>query len=161
MQLPEPTAEHAWLMQLIGDWEFEHECTMGPDQPPQKSSGKQSTRALGAFWTLGEMEHPGPDGQSARSLITLGFDPIRGKFVGSFVSSCMTHLWPYEGTLDAERRVLTLDSEGPSFAGDGTTAKFQDIIEFVSQDLYLFSSRYQTPEGTWVPFMHGRNVRSK
>ena len=41
----------------------------------------------------------------------------------------MTHLWVYDGALDAAGKVLTLDAEGPSFTGDGTTAKYQDVIE--------------------------------
>jgi hypothetical protein len=64
--------------------------------------------------------------------MTLGYDPQTQRFVGSFVASMMTHLWPYNGTLNAEGTVLTLDAEGPSFAGDGATAKYQDIIEFRS-----------------------------
>ncbi len=51
MQMPEPSVEHQFLMQLVGEWEFERECVMGPDQPPQKSIGKQSIRALGSLWT--------------------------------------------------------------------------------------------------------------
>ena len=47
MQNPEPTPEHLYLLQLVGDWDFDTECVMGPDQPPMKSVGKQSTRSLG------------------------------------------------------------------------------------------------------------------
>jgi hypothetical protein len=68
---------------------------MGQDQPPMKSTGKQSTRSLGSLWTLAEMESNGPDGQPMRSVITLGFDPVKQRFVGTFVASCMTYLWPY------------------------------------------------------------------
>lgn len=64
MEMPQPTAEHEWLLQLVGDWTFETECVMGPDQPPMKSTGKQTTRPLGSLWTLGEMENDGPDGTS-------------------------------------------------------------------------------------------------
>ena len=153
METPKPTMEHNWLLQLVGDWVFESVCNMGPDQPPMKSTGKQSTRSLGALWTLGEMEHAGPDGQSHRSIFTLGFDESKQRFVGTFVSSCMTHLWPYDGQLDSARNVLTLDSEGPSFAGDGTMAQYQDIVEIVDNDKYLLKSQFQNPDGSWVPFM--------
>ena len=159
MQIPEPTPEHQFLLQLVGEWDLESECVMGPDQPPIKSVGKQSTRALGSFWTLGEMETSMPEGGAMQSLISLGFDPVRGKFVGSFIASCMTHHWLYEGTLDADRRVLTLDAEGPSFTGDGSTAKYQDIVEVVDQDTYLFSSQYQHSDGHWVKFMSGKHTR--
>ena len=153
MQTPGPNFEHNWLLQLLGDWSFESECNMGPDQPPMKSTGRQTTRALGSLWTLGELEHAGPDGQSYRSVFTLGFDPAKQRFIGTFVSSCMTHLWPYNGQLDAARNALTLDSEGPSFAGDGTFAKYQDIVEVVNQDRYLLKSQYQNSDGSWTQFM--------
>ncbi len=159
MQIPEPTLEHKWLLRLLGDWNLESECMMGPDQPPSKSMGKQSTRSLGSFWTLGEMENDGPDGQPFRSLMTLGFDPVKQRFVGTFVSACMTHMWPYDGQLDAARNVLTLDSEGPSFADDGTMAKYHDIIEIIDQDHYLLTSKFQSPDGTWTQFMSARYTR--
>ena len=73
----------------------------------------------------------------------------------------MTHLWPYKGTLDADENVLTLDSEGPSFAGDGTMAKYQDIIEFLNDDLRTLSSQYLGPDGKWVPFMKAHYHRVK
>lgn len=161
MQLPEPTPEHQWLLQLVGDWDFVSECVMGPDQPPSQFNGTQATRALGSLWTLGEMESPGANDEPMRSIITLGFEPTRGKFVGSFVSSCMTYHWLYEGSLDADRRVLTLDAEGPSFAAEGQMAKYQDIVELIDQDTYLFSSQYQDSQGAWVKFMKGTYRRRK
>jgi hypothetical protein len=159
MEVPQPTPEHQWLLQLVGDWTFESECIMGPDQPPMKSTGKQSTRSLGLLWTLAEMESVGPDGQPMRSVITLGFDPAKQRFVGTFVASCMTHLWPYEGLLDAARKVLTLDSEGPSFAGDGTMANYQDIVEIVDENRHVLYSRFQNQDGTWTEFMKANYTR--
>lgn len=160
MQLPKPTLEHEWLLQLIGDWKFDGECMMGPDQPPSKSSGTQTTRPLGSLWTLGEMQSVGPDGEPMHSLITLGYDPARERFVGTFVASCMTHMWPYVGQLDAARKVLTLDSEGPSFADDGSMAKYQDIIEIIDKDHYLLSSQFQNPDGSWTQFMSAKYSRT-
>ncbi len=133
---------------------------MGPDQPPMKSSGKQTTRALGKLWILGEITGTFPDGTDALSVITLGFDPVRNRFLGSFVSSCTTHLWPYDGSLDDARRVLTLDSEGPSFSGDGTMAKYQDIIEIIGPDHHTMSSQILNSDGQWIRFMHGAYHRS-
>ena len=159
MQIPESKIEHKWLLQLVGDWKIESECNMGPDQPAMKSTGKQSTRALGLLWTIGEMEHAGPDGQAHQSIFTLGFDDSKQRFVGTFVSSCMTHLWPYDGQLDAAHKVLTLDSEGPSFSGDGTMAKYQDIIEVITEDQYFLKSQLQDSDGSWVQFMIARYDR--
>ena len=159
MEMPQPTPEHEWLLQFLGDCTFESECMMGPDQPPMKSTGKLTTRSLGSLWTLGEMESDGPDGQPMQSVITLGFDPAKQRFVGTFVASCMTHLWPYDGQLDAGRKVLTLDSEGPSFVDDGAMAKYQDIIEVIDKDHYLLSSKFQNADGSWTQFMSAKYVR--
>lgn len=153
METPSPTVEHEWLHQLLGNWKFEAECIMGPDQPPSKSGGTQATRLLGSLWTLGEMESYGPDGLPMQSIITLGFDPAKHCFAGTFVASCMTHLWLYNGQLDASRKVLTLDTEGPSFTDDGTITKYQDIIKIIDQDHYLMTSQFVSPEGSWVKFM--------
>lgn len=159
MLIPKPSDEHRWLLQLLGNWEFEHECSMGPDKPPMKTRGKQATRALGELWILSEIVGPLPDGGEAHSLITLGFDPIQGRFVGSFVSSCMTNLWPYIGSLDAAKRILTLDSQGPSFANDGNILKYQDIIEIIDCDHHTMTSRCQGQDGVWTQFMYGQYVR--
>jgi Protein of unknown function (DUF1579) len=159
MQIPQPTPEHQFLLQLVGDWTLETTCNMGPDQPATVMHGKQSTRALGSLWTLGEMESLGSEGEPMRSLITLGFDPARGKFVGSFIASCMTYHWLYEGSLDQAHRVLTLDAEGPSVAEEGSLAKYQDIIEVLDHDTCLFSSQYLDGEGKWVKFMQGTHRR--
>jgi hypothetical protein len=160
MQTPEPQEQHRWLHQLVGEWTFEHECNMGPDQPPMKCAGKQSTRALGELWIIGDITSSLPDGSPGQSVITLGFDIARLKFVGTFIASCMTHLWPYEGSLDASGKVLTLDSEGPSFSGDGTMARYQDIIEILDRDHHTMTSRVQSADGTWTQFMHGTYCRS-
>ena len=47
------------------------------------------------------------------TIMTLGYDPQKERFVGTFVASMMTHMWHYNGSLDAAEKVLTLDTEGP------------------------------------------------
>lgn len=145
----EPTKEHAWLHQLIGDWDAEMECMMGPDQPPMQTTGSESVRSLGGLWTLGEGKSDTPDGGTATMLMTLGYDPERKRFLGTFVASMMTHMWVYSGSLDASGKILTLDTEGPAFTGDGKMAKYQDIIEFKSPDHRTLTSRMLGGSGEW------------
>ena len=45
-------------------------------------------------------------------MMSLGFDPQKGRFVGTFIGSMMTHLWIYDGALDASGQALILDAEG-------------------------------------------------
>jgi len=153
MEQPNPQAEHQWRQRLIGNWTFESECQLGPDQAPLQTRGRESVRSLGGLWTIGEGAMETPGGESCQTIMTLGFDPQKQKFVGTFIVAVMTHLWPYIGSLDADSRILTLDSEGPSMNGDGTTALYQDLIEFISHDHRTLTSRQRTPDGQWQTFM--------
>jgi hypothetical protein len=109
--MAEPQAEHRWLRQLVGAWRYEVECTMGPGQPMSKSSGTEAVRTLGGLWVVAESRGEMPSGGPATMLLTLGFDPRRGRFVGTWAGSMMTHLWMYDGALDAAGKVLTLDTD--------------------------------------------------
>lgn len=149
----EPQKEHAWLQKLVGEWSFEGECSMGPDQPSMKNTGSESVRSLGGLWTVGEGRGEMPDGTPMTSMMTLGYDPQKQRFTGSFIASMMTYLWLYDGELDASGRVLTLNAEGPGMSGDGKMAKYQDIITMQSDDHRVLTARVQGDDGQWVEFM--------
>jgi hypothetical protein len=157
----EPQKEHQWLQRLVGDWSFEGECVMGPDQPPSTHLGSESVRSIGGLWTLGEGRGEGPDGTQMTSFMTLGYDPQTQRFVGTFIASMMTHLWIYNGTLDSSGKVLTLDTEGPDFSGGPSLVKYQDIIEFVSDDHRVLRSQLVGPDGKWNQFMTAHYRRKK
>jgi hypothetical protein len=157
----EPQQEHAWLQKLVGEWSFKGDCTMGPDQPAMTSIGLCSVRSLGGFWILAEGQGDMPGGGPMASIITLGYDPARQRFIGTFVASMMTHLWFYDVTLDGGRRVLTLDTEGPSFKGDGGLVKYQDIIEVKGDDHWVLRSRALGDDGAWGPFFMNADYRRK
>jgi hypothetical protein len=65
----------------------------------------------------------------------------------------MTHLWVYRGELDAAGKVLTLESEGPSFTGDGGTAMYRDVIEIKDQNHRMLTSHVLGEDGAWRCFM--------
>jgi Protein of unknown function (DUF1579) len=156
----EPQKEHQWLDQLIGEWVMESECSAGSDQPSSKNTGTERVRSLGGLWTVGEGEGELPDGGIGKTIITLGYDPQQNRYVGTFVGSMMTHLWLYNGTLDATGKVLTLDTEGPNFEQSGMT-KYKDIIEVVSADHRMLTSQILTADGQWVQFMTAHYHRKK
>lgn len=158
---PEPQKEHNWLQRLIGDWKFEGECIMGPGEPTMKSVGESAVRSLGGLWILCDGTGDAPDGTPVNSVITLGYDPQKQRFVGTFVASCMTHMWIYDGKLDEAGKVLTLDTEGPSFSGDGSLVPYQDIIGIESDDHWTLKSRVPGKDGAWFEFMTAHYRRKK
>lgn len=160
-----PQKEHEWLQKLVGDWTWEGECDMGPDQPPWKSTGTERVRSLGGLWTVGESTNRMPDkAESSTTLMTLGYDPQKNTFVGTFVASIMTHLWVYEhGELDASGRALHLYAQGPSMApgSEGKMAQYRDSIEFKSDDHRVLTSHVQGEDGQWTHFMTAHYRRAK
>ena len=156
----EPQKEHAWLQQLVGEWSAVAECRM-PGEAAQTSNMTERVRSIGGVWTVGEGEGEMPGGGAATTVMTLGYDPHKGRFVGTFIGSMMTHLWRYEGSLDAAGQVLTLDTEGPSMSGDGNMTSYQDIIRFESPDHRVLTSRVLLSDGTWNEFMTAHYRRQK
>jgi hypothetical protein len=149
----EPQKEHEWLKQLVGEWTYDSECAMGPDQPREKFSGTQSARMLGGLWLVGEGKGEMPGGGTATTLLTIGFDPQKGRYVGTWIGSMMHILWIYDGLMDETGKALTLESEGPSFCGDGSMAKYRDIVSLQSEGAYRFSSEMLGADGGWTEFM--------
>ena len=158
MQSPPPLDEHRWLDQFVGEWTFTTECSMGPGHPPMTGTGTDTTVSLGGLWVVSEWKTANPDGTMMTSRMTLGYDPARSKYVGSFVASCMTHQWVYEGAREGD--VLTLDTEGPSFTDPHAAAKYQDIWELPANGPRVVRSRYRDAEGNWHEFMKAEYRRA-
>ncbi|WP_420126883.1 DUF1579 domain-containing protein [Longimicrobium sp.] len=156
----EPRAEQQWLARMVGEWTYEMEAEGEPGDPPIKDAGSESVRALGNAWVICEASGTTPDGATATSIMSLGYDPERRRIQGTFISSMMTYLWIYDGQLDAAGNVLTVDAEGPSYTGEGMM-KYRDTIEMVSDDHRVQTSGYLEADGTWHQFMttHYRRVR--
>ncbi|WP_406699937.1 DUF1579 domain-containing protein [Singulisphaera sp. Ch08] len=149
---PGPQKEHNWLDKFVGEWTSESECSMGPDQPLMKTKGVDFVRSIGGLWIVAEGEGQMPGGESAKSIMTIGYDPQQQRYVGTFIASMMSYLWIYNGSLDAAEKVLTLDADGPDFTGK-KTAKYKDRIEFVDDNHRILTSQVLGEDGTWTQFM--------
>ena len=155
----EATKEHAWLKKLAGEWAFVSECPAGPDGAPMRSEGRESVRMVGELWAVGEMTGEMPDGKPMTAILTLGFDPAKGTFVGTWIGSPMTHMFVYEGELDASGTRLTLGTRGPSCMGEGE-CDYQDIVELTPEGNRVLRSRVQGENGEWTEFMRAEFTRA-
>jgi hypothetical protein len=146
----EPQEEHRWLERLVGEWTV--------------SSGEggewvERVRSLDGLWVVAEGHGRMPDGSPAVTMMTLGYDPRRQRYVGTWVGSMMSHLWVYEGTLEEGGKVLPLDCEGPDFETEGRLARYQDIITIEDDDHRTLTARMQSADGTWKQLMSMRYRR--
>lgn len=148
-----PQAEHAWLEKLVGEWAYELECSMEPGGAPTTFRGVERVRSIGGLWVVAEGEGEVPGKGTARTLLTLGFDPAKKRYVGTWVGSMMAHLWVYEGVLDPGGTILPLETAGPNMGAPDKTAKYKDVIEFLSDDHRTLTSHMQGEDGKWERIM--------
>ena len=159
-EFPKPGPEHAWLQQLVGEWEAETEAYMEPGKPPMRMKGTESVRPLGAFWTITEVKSTMMDMPFTGNM-TLGYDADKKKYVGTWVDSMTGHLWQYEGTMDAAGKTLTLESEGTCPMRPGKLTKFREVMELKDKDHKTFTSSMQGDDGQWVTMMTSHAQRKK
>lgn len=158
----DPHPQHQWLQRLLGDWTSESDAPAEPGKPPAKLRGTETGRRLGDLWVVLDGRGDMPGGGTAQMMMTLGFDPSRNRFVGTWVGSMMTHLWVYEGSLDAGGNVLTLNTEGPDFATGGSAmAKYKDVIEFRGDDHRILTGNVMGADGKWTVMMTAHYHRKK
>ncbi len=149
----EPRKEHQWLQTLVGEWGYEAEMTMKPGGAPQRCQGTESVRSLGGLWIVGEARGEMPGGGFATSIVTIGFDPAKKRYVGTWVGSMMEYMFVYDGSLDDSGKVLTLATEGPSMSGGGKTAQYKDVMEIQGDDRRQLTSYVQSDDGNWQILM--------
>jgi hypothetical protein len=150
----ETQKQDPWLQKLVGEWNYEAQDLSASDKPAEPVRGIEVVRPLGGSWMLFEGRGDIPGAGTGISLMTLGFDPEKRCFVGTWVGSMMSHLWIYDrGTLDAAKKVLTLESEGPSFTGETKTSKYRDRIEVLDDDRRVVTSEVLGADDKWKPFM--------
>jgi hypothetical protein len=157
----EPQKEHQWLQKLVGDWQFEGEAPSEPGKAPEKFTGTESVRTLGGLWFVGEGHGDMPGSGEATTVLTLGYDPNRKRYVGTWIGSMMTHMWVYEGQVDAAGKVLTLNTEGPSMTEEGKMAKYRETIVFKNDNHRIFKSQARAEDGTWKEIMTANYKRKK
>jgi hypothetical protein len=149
MQPAQPTEQHKWLQQLVGDWTGVAECTMGPGAEPVKMECTEHVRSLGGLWVLADGSMT-MQGTPMSSVMTLGYDPRQQKFVGSWVDTMMPHMWSYKGTLDDAKKSLTLEAEGPDMADPTKSARYRDVIELKGKDKKSMTSSMLGADGKWT-----------
>lgn len=160
----ETTNEHRWLHRLVGNWMAEGEAQMGPDGPTEKWKIPERVDKVGDVWVQTRSEGDFPGCGPAATVMTLGYDPARKHFVGTFIGSMMTHMWVYEGDLEADGKTLTLRADGPAFGPDGTVvpgkmAKYRDVIAFQDDNNRTLTSFMQADDGSWNQIMQARYRR--
>lgn len=145
----QPTKEHEWLHQLAGQWDADIEIFAEPGKPPMKLKSTEDTRRIGGYWILSEGEVTGSPMPFKRAL-TLGYDPQKKKYVGTWVDSNSPNIGSYEGSLDEAGKTLTLEGDMPSPFVPGAIVRMRQVIEVKSPDQKVLTTSVKGEDGNWL-----------
>lgn len=154
METSKPREEHRFLEKLIGDWIVTSTSGDGNYDPSDPDKAwTEKVHAVGGLWFVCEGGGVMPDGQRGSVVMTLGYDPRAGHYVGTWIGSMMDTFWVYKGWLEPDGMTLMLEAEGPDFDDPSKTAIYHDVIKFLDDDHRQFSGSVRQPDGTFRTFM--------
>lgn len=141
----------AFLQRLSGEWSAVAEATLGPGQEPVRTESREVARMLGGRWLVAESTRSA-GGRQLTSILTLGYDRVTERFVGTWIDALQAHMWHYSGTLNESGTALTLETEGPILGDPTRRAKYREVIEIHTPDHKTVRSMILGPDGEWFEF---------
>jgi hypothetical protein len=137
-----PTKEHLGLKEMEGTWE----CVMKSDMMPEDAKGTETITMVGGFWAVFDVKFPEMMmGFPWHGHGTIGYDPEKKKYVGTFVHSAAPHMSIGEGTMDAAGKVLTMNWEG--MGPSGKMEKMREVYEKKDKDNATMTMYGTGPDG--------------
>lgn len=159
MEFPKPSEHHKVLDRLVGDWLYVTSSAVegyDPEDPLKRWTEK--VRSIGGRWVVAEGQG-GMGDDTATMIMTLGYDPRSGHYVGSWIGSMMDTFWVYKGWLEHEGQTLVLEAEGPSMQDPGRNELYRDVIHFIDDNTRSFSGSVRQPDGSFKTFMTSQAKR--
>jgi hypothetical protein len=130
--IPKPAAEHQILAADEGTWDATIKSFMAePDAQPTVSKGVEVNTVMpGGLWVLSKFQGDF-GGMTFEGRGQFGYDPLKKKYVGTWIDSMSPTLAVLEGTYDARTKTMT-------YVGDGvdphTKAKYTQKMVTTSKD---------------------------
>lgn len=143
-KLATPGAPHRMFARLVGSWTTKTKAWMEPDKPPVESSGTCEQKIILDGHYL-QQEYTGDMmGNTFTGINLLAYDNHTKKYVSAWMDSMSTGIYFFEGTADADGKVITQEcsyddpTKGPSRWRSVTTIVNENTLEY---------EMYVTPEG--------------
>lgn len=146
---PKPGAEHQRLMANVGTWDAVVEM-MDEQGKPQTEKGVSEITAIGGFWMVDDFKSS-MGGAPFHGHGTTGYDPAKGKYVGTWVDSWSTSIMTVEGTYDAAKKTLTMSGMGQGM--DGKPAMHRMVWTEKDANTRVFEMFLPGPDGKEMKVM--------
>jgi len=151
---PKPTPEHERLAQGVGTWDATIKSWMaGPASEPSVSKGVEIVKLMpGGLWVLSEFH--GKFGEAAfHGHGQSGYDPVKKKYVGTWVDSMETSIMMMEGDFDPQTHTLTMYSKGVDPAGKPYDAKMVEVEKDKENRVFTMSVKSDETRGEYIKVM--------
>jgi len=122
-QKPQPTEEHHAILRSVGTWEGSMKLWI-PGMPEQTTSCTEVNTAFGDFWMTTDFECQ-LMGDTYRGQGATGYDPMKGKYVGTW----MDNMSPFLAVMEGEERdgKLIMRWTGPTMDGSVQPHRFEMV----------------------------------
>ena len=149
---PKPGPEHQRLMNEVGTWDAVVEM-MSEDGKPTKDTAVSEITAIGGFWVVDDFKGSIAGGPF-HGHGTTGYDPAKGKYVGTWIDSMSPSVMAMEGTYDAAKKALTMTGMGPGPDGkallhrmvttekDANTRVFEMFVSGEGKEMKIMTITY-------------------
>lgn len=146
----QPGPEHKKLASSAGTWTAAIEM-MGDDGKPVVSTGKSVLKVgPGGLWVIDEFEATIMGGPFAGHGVT-GYDPAKGKYVGTWIDSWSTSVMALEGSYDKAGKVLTMTGTAPG--PDGAPVLHKMVTTDKDANTRVFEMFLPGPDGNEMKVM--------
>ena len=136
---------HAELQRKAGDWTVRCTYFMGGEADPIEVDGVEHGQMLGELWCNSRFEAD-MLGSPLRGNGSIGFDPVKEKYVGTWKDSATPFLYTFEGDFDADANVLEMS--GVNFDPvRRCPATYRSRLEFTSADQHVLELSIDVPDG--------------
>jgi len=156
-----PTPEHMEMAREVGVWEGEAKLWPAADAEPVISKGKETVKLLGQMWLVGQYEGD-MMGMPFHGQSQLTYDPMKKKYVGTWIDSLAPVMMTMTGDYDAQTNTLTMMMEGID-AMTGKPGKWKSVTRYESEDAKTFEMYMpvEGQDGKWWKMMEIKYQRQK
>jgi hypothetical protein len=156
--MPTPGPEHAVLKDSAGSWDATVESFAAPGQPPMLAKGIETGAMVGGFWLVSDFKSE-VMGQPFLGRSTLGFDPVKKKYVSTWIDSMTPSLSVGESDYDAATKTFTGWTDGIDHRGRPT--RFKTVTVFKDPATRISTMSMKGPDGKEMTVMRITYTREK
>ena len=133
-----PGAPHKALEPLIGEWNAEVKCWMGPDAPPTVSRG--TAKATWAMKNRFVQEDFNGEfmGKPFRGMSLTGYDNMKQKYNSVWVDDMHTSIFSSEGSVENDPKVITLTGKMDCPITGEKDVAMKQVLRIIDSNKHVF-----------------------